>query len=149
MHAIIKFKKDFKAIRVQRAVRALTTRPAFLTASGSPSSPVPMFPFNRWMSVWQKLGQKKRVVSWFKRPFILLILIIRLRLTRFPPALRSSRRSVAVWSVLEEGDKAHPFLTGFGRKTKHLPRRRKKTKQNYSIFLELFKKFRRCKKMFF
>lgn len=101
----------------------LTTRPAFFTASGSPSSPVPMFPFSRWMRVWQKLGEGVGSAleaghhsSSYTRALIIL--------TRFPPVLRSSRRYVGVWWVLEEKDKAHPFLMELGRKTKYLPRRR-------------------------
>lgn len=32
-----------------------TRSPAFFTARGKPSSPVPMFPFSKWINVWKKL----------------------------------------------------------------------------------------------
>ena len=39
----------------ERKRSSLTTRPAFLTAKGKLSSPVPMFPLRMWMRVWKTL----------------------------------------------------------------------------------------------
>lgn len=39
----------------------LTKSPAFFTARGRPSSPVPMFPFSRWINVWRKLQAQQSV----------------------------------------------------------------------------------------
>lgn len=36
-------------------MQTLTKMPAFFTARGSPRSPVPMLPFNRWIKVWNHL----------------------------------------------------------------------------------------------
>lgn len=43
-----------------RAERCLTRMPAFFTARGSPSSPVPIFPFRRWIRVWYHLRERRR-----------------------------------------------------------------------------------------
>ena len=40
---------------VIRFAESLTTYPAFLTASGMASRPVPTLPFSRWMKVWRSL----------------------------------------------------------------------------------------------
>lgn len=39
---------------------AHTTRPAFFTANGKLSSPVPMFPFRMWIRVWKTLKLRHR-----------------------------------------------------------------------------------------
>lgn len=39
------------------AASCLTRMPAFFRARGSPSSPVPMFPFRRWIRVWYHLRE--------------------------------------------------------------------------------------------
>lgn len=41
------------------ARQILTKMPAFFTARGSPRSPVPMLPFNRWIKVWNHLKQEE------------------------------------------------------------------------------------------
>lgn len=43
-----------------RAASCLTRMPAFFRARGSPSSPVPMFPFRRWIRVWYHLRDGRR-----------------------------------------------------------------------------------------
>lgn len=41
------------------AQSCLTRMPAFFTAKGRPSSPVPTFPFNRWIRVWYHLRERR------------------------------------------------------------------------------------------
>lgn len=48
-----------EVIRSHRFAESLTTYPAFLTASGMASRPVPTLPFSRWMKVWRSLHRRR------------------------------------------------------------------------------------------
>lgn len=119
----------------------LTTRPAFLTARGRPSSPVPMFPFNKWIRVWQKLGGRAKTA--FMRfsdhlavPAVTVECILDFTiLTRSPSLLQSSHSYAVVWKVQVERDKEHPFLMDFGLKTKNLRRRREGRKKENNMWI--------------